>query len=116
MRALDSAVNNEWPVTCLYGIYTTCPSEELSNLYAVPAHSWCWPSHETAGWERDMQRRTLDAQDPSWNSPSETYLVAGCVQDTVGRPSARELYMEAAVVLAVALGVAVIGQFIAAIA
>ena len=63
-----------------------------------------------------MQRSTFDPQDPSWNSSSETYLVAECVQETDGRPTARELYMEAGVVLAAALGVAVIGQFIAAIA
>jgi hypothetical protein len=58
-----------------------------------------------------MQRSTIDSQEALWEAPSETLRVAGSESCNTDRgPTAAELFLEAGIVLAVALGASVVAQ------
>jgi hypothetical protein len=61
-----------------------------------------------------MQRSAFDLQDASWNSPSETLSPAERegVQEIQGGPVPEDLFLEAGIVLTVALGAALIVQLV----
>jgi hypothetical protein len=61
-----------------------------------------------------MQRSAFDLQDATWNSPSETLSTAEreWVQEIGSWPTPRELFFEAGIVLAVALGSGVAIQLV----
>ena len=64
--------------------------------------------------EYHMQRSAFDLQNATWNSPSETLSTAEreCVQESESWPTPGELFLEAGIVLAVALSVAMVAEFI----
>ena len=61
-----------------------------------------------------MRRSAFDLQDATWNSPSETLSTAEreWVQEIESRPTPGELFFEAGIVLAVALGFGVAIQLV----